>query len=115
MYPWEQSRCNFHLSFSHHYLKLILTRTSSFTTQMSSSTNTAKPAFYSSSDVADALLVLGHPDAGYVPDLHLWSPQYKAGNTRRESCYSLSQIGPWCPIYLVSTLTTLLLSSIDMS
>ncbi|KAG0085853.1 hypothetical protein BGZ92_008653 [Podila epicladia] len=49
---------------------------------MSSSTNTSKPAFYSSCDVADALLVLGHPDAGYVPDLHLWSPEYKAGNTR---------------------------------
>ncbi|KAF9372170.1 hypothetical protein CPB97_001416 [Podila verticillata] len=49
---------------------------------MSSSTNTSKPAFYSSCDVADALLVLGHPAAGYVPDLHLWSPEYKTGNTR---------------------------------
>jgi len=55
---------------------------------MSSSTNTSKPAFYSSCDVADALLVLGHPAAGYVPDLHLWSPEYKAGNTRRESSFS---------------------------
>ncbi|KAF9365351.1 hypothetical protein BGX34_010391 [Mortierella sp. NVP85] len=38
--------------------------------------------FYSSCDVADALLVLGVPSAGYIPDIHLWSPEYKAGNTR---------------------------------
>ncbi|KAF9911891.1 hypothetical protein EC991_001795 [Linnemannia zychae] len=45
--------------------------------------------FYSSCDVADALQVLrkneGIPDLehdGYVPDIHLWSPQFKAGNTR---------------------------------
>ncbi|KAF9430199.1 hypothetical protein BGZ94_007904 [Podila epigama] len=48
---------------------------------MSTST-TSKPPFYSSCDVADALLVLGLPDAGYIPDLHLWSPEFKAGNTR---------------------------------
>jgi len=38
--------------------------------------------FYASCDVADALLTLGHPGAGYIPDIHLWSPQFKAGNTR---------------------------------
>ncbi|KAF9098946.1 hypothetical protein BGX29_007386 [Mortierella sp. GBA35] len=45
--------------------------------------------FYSACDVADALQVLrkteGLPDlehAGYIPDIHLWSPHFKAGNTR---------------------------------
>lgn len=47
---------------------------------MASSTNDLP--FYSSCDVADALLVLGVPSAGYIPDIHLWSPEYKAGNTR---------------------------------
>ncbi|KAF9121677.1 hypothetical protein BGW39_010345 [Mortierella sp. 14UC] len=52
------------------------------------STNAPLP-FYSSCDVADALQVLrkteGIPDLehdGYVPDIHLWSPHFKAGNTR---------------------------------
>ncbi|KAF8943657.1 hypothetical protein BGZ47_005202 [Haplosporangium gracile] len=51
-------------------------------------TNAPLP-FFSSCDVADALQVLRKsenlPDmesAGYVPDIHLWSPQFKAGNTR---------------------------------
>ncbi|KAF9199904.1 hypothetical protein BGZ49_009910 [Haplosporangium sp. Z 27] len=41
-----------------------------------------KLPFYSSCDVADALIVLGVEGAGYIPDIHMWSPQYKAGNTR---------------------------------
>ncbi|KAF9978461.1 hypothetical protein BGZ65_007001 [Modicella reniformis] len=43
---------------------------------------TDKPPFYSSCDVADALLTLEVSNAGYIPDIHLWSPQYKAGYTR---------------------------------
>ncbi|KAG0246331.1 hypothetical protein BGX31_002942 [Mortierella sp. GBA43] len=43
---------------------------------------TDKLPFYSSCDVADALLTLGVPGAGFIPDIHLWSPEYKAGNTR---------------------------------
>jgi hypothetical protein len=53
------------------------------------SINHAPLPFFSSCDVADALQVLRKsenlPDmesAGYVPDIHLWSPQFKAGNTR---------------------------------
>ncbi|KAG0300070.1 hypothetical protein BGZ98_009510 [Dissophora globulifera] len=49
---------------------------------MASTTSTEKLPFYASSDVADALLTLKVPGAGYIPDIHLWSPQYKAGNTR---------------------------------
>ncbi|KAG0238162.1 hypothetical protein BGW42_007153 [Actinomortierella wolfii] len=37
---------------------------------------------YSSCDVSDALLKLGVTGAGYIPDIHLWSPEYKAGDTR---------------------------------
>lgn len=51
--------------------------------------NNAPLPFFSSCDVADALQVLRKSDnlpdlesAGYVPDIHLWSPQFKAGNTR---------------------------------
>ena len=51
-------------------------------------TNAPLP-FFSSCDVADALQVLRKSEnlpnlesAGYVPDIHLWSPQFKAGNTR---------------------------------
>ncbi|KAF8937927.1 RraA-like protein [Dissophora ornata] len=49
---------------------------------MTSSTTTDKLPFFASCDVADALLTLKVPGAGYIPDIHLWSPQYKAGNTR---------------------------------
>ncbi|KAG0050781.1 hypothetical protein BGZ83_004442 [Gryganskiella cystojenkinii] len=49
---------------------------------MASTAESSSLPFYASCDVADALLVLGVANAGYIPDLHLWSPQYKAGNTR---------------------------------
>ncbi|KAF9586655.1 hypothetical protein BGW38_000029 [Lunasporangiospora selenospora] len=42
--------------------------------------------FYASCDVADALLALGLPHGGYIPDIHLWSPEFKAGNTRGIYC-----------------------------
>ncbi|KAG0215429.1 hypothetical protein BGX28_010134 [Mortierella sp. GBA30] len=47
-----------------------------------SAASTDKLPFYASCDVADALLALKVPSAGYIPDIHLWSPQYKAGYTR---------------------------------
>ncbi|KAF9967832.1 hypothetical protein BGZ70_007979 [Mortierella alpina] len=47
-----------------------------------SSASSEKLPFYASCDVADALLALKVPSAGYIPDIHLWSPQFKAGNTR---------------------------------
>ncbi|KAF9413967.1 hypothetical protein BGZ76_004959 [Entomortierella beljakovae] len=38
--------------------------------------------FYSSCDVADALFTLKVPNGGYLPDINMWSPEYKAGDTR---------------------------------
>ncbi|KAF9988558.1 hypothetical protein BGZ75_009221 [Mortierella antarctica] len=49
---------------------------------MSSPASSEKLPFHASCDVADALLALKVPSAGYIPDIHLWSPQFKAGNTR---------------------------------
>ncbi|KAG0244305.1 hypothetical protein BGW41_008069 [Actinomortierella wolfii] len=46
---------------------------------------------YSSCDVSDALLKLGVTGAGYIPDIHLWSPEYKAGDTRDTSAPKPSQ------------------------